>query len=106
MASVITEWITSPRAGRGIYLAEDTGGWRFHDYPELAASARRVGAGLRRAGVGRGDVVCVIMPTSFEVNIQAPGLGVAASDRGYVPAMGAMLPVWLGVACGMIAGHV
>jgi acyl-CoA synthetase (AMP-forming)/AMP-acid ligase II len=65
VASVITEWITSPRAGRGIYLAEDTSGWRFHDYPGLAASARRVGVALRKAGVRPGDVVCVIMPTSF-----------------------------------------
>jgi fatty-acyl-CoA synthase len=63
---VITEWIESPRAGHGIYLADDAGGWSFHDYPWLAASARRVGAGLRAAGVGRGDVVCVIMPTSYE----------------------------------------
>jgi fatty-acyl-CoA synthase len=66
VASVITDWIASPRAGRGVYLAEDADGWRFHDYPELAAAARRVGAGLRKAGVGSGDVVCIIMPTSFE----------------------------------------
>lgn len=66
MASVITEWIESPRTGHGIYLADDTGGWSFREYPELAASARRVGAGLRKAGVGRGDVVCVIMPTSYQ----------------------------------------
>jgi fatty-acyl-CoA synthase len=63
---VITEWIESPRAGRGIYLADDAGGWSFHDYPGLAASARHVGAGLRKAGVKSGDVVCVIMPTSHE----------------------------------------
>jgi acyl-CoA synthetase (AMP-forming)/AMP-acid ligase II len=63
---VITEWIESPRAGHGIYLAEDAGGWTFHDYPALAASARHVGAGLRKAGVKSGGVVCVIMPTSYE----------------------------------------
>jgi fatty-acyl-CoA synthase len=66
LASAITEWITSPRAGRGIYLAEDAGGWRFHDYRGLAQSARRAGASLRAAGVDRGGVVCVIMPTSAE----------------------------------------
>jgi fatty-acyl-CoA synthase len=66
VVSVLTGWLTTPRAGRGIYLADDAGGWQFRDYPKLAASARRVGAELSRAGVGRGDVVCVIMPTSFQ----------------------------------------
>jgi len=65
VAPVITEWFESPRAGHGIYLADDADGWSFHEYPQLAASARRVGAGLREAGVGRGDIVCVIMPTSY-----------------------------------------
>jgi acyl-CoA synthetase (AMP-forming)/AMP-acid ligase II len=33
VAPVITEWFESPRAGHGIYLADDADGWSFHEYP-------------------------------------------------------------------------
>ena len=39
------------------------------------------------------------------VNIQAPGLGVAVGDRGYVLAAGGVLPGWLSVVSGMIWGR-
>jgi hypothetical protein len=47
---VITGWFESPRAGHGIYLADDADRWSFREDPQLAASARRAGAGLRDAG--------------------------------------------------------
>jgi fatty-acyl-CoA synthase len=63
--SALTAWLTRPEAGRGIHLATSDGGWEFISYPELAATARRVGAALRDARVGRGDVVCMLMPTGL-----------------------------------------
>jgi hypothetical protein len=38
------------------------------------------------------------------VNIQAPGLGVAVGDRGYVLVAGGVLPGWVIVVSGMISG--
>ncbi|WP_199884499.1 AMP-binding protein [Streptomyces sp. CB02488] len=66
-------WLTDPphtgglTAGtdRGIHLADDRGGWTFHSYREIAASARRVAGSLAASGVGPGDVVCLLLPTGF-----------------------------------------
>jgi len=62
--SALTAWLTDPRPGRGIHLAGD-GEWDYYSYEELAAGARQVGAQLAAAGAGRGDVVCMLMPTGF-----------------------------------------
>lgn len=62
---VLTKWLTSPLAGHGIHLATNDGGWDFFPYHDLAAGARQVGAELVEAGAGRGDVVCMLMPTGF-----------------------------------------
>src|SRR6266566_5028958 len=61
----ITGWLTDPSAHTGVYLADDTGGWDYLPYPELAGAARRVAAALAATGVRRGDVVCVLMPTGY-----------------------------------------
>ncbi|HEX2312155.1 MAG TPA: AMP-binding protein [Thermomonospora sp.] len=61
--SPFTSWIESPRAGRGVHVADDAGGWSYASWPELAAAARAVAARLAAAGVRPGDVVCVIMPS-------------------------------------------
>ena len=44
-------------------------------------------------------------PANETEQIQAPGLGVAVGDRGYVLAAGGVLPGWLSVVSGMISGR-
>ncbi|MDJ0345786.1 AMP-binding protein [Streptomyces sp. H10-C2] len=61
----LTAWLTDPHPGRGVRLADDSGGWTYVPYPELAAAAHRVAASMRAAGVRPGDVVCVLMPTGL-----------------------------------------
>lgn len=61
----LTAWLTDPHPGRGVRLADDSGGWTHVPYPELAAAARRAAAGMRSAGVRPGDVVCLLMPTGL-----------------------------------------
>ncbi|MEU4243747.1 AMP-binding protein [Actinoplanes sp. NPDC026619] len=61
----IRDWLTEPRAGRGVRFAADDGGWESHSYAELALAARRSGAAMVEAGARRGDVVCLLMPTSY-----------------------------------------
>lgn len=65
MASTLRDWLDKPRAGRGIYLADDDGGWEFREYAEIAAAARRVAGALTEDGLRPGDVVCAILPTDF-----------------------------------------
>lgn len=65
IVSSLTAWITNPVADRGIYLATADEEWEFSSYAELAAGARRVGAELAAAGVRRGDVVSMLMPTGI-----------------------------------------
>jgi fatty-acyl-CoA synthase len=55
-------WLTAPRAGRGIWLADQGGRWERITYAELASAARRVAADLDARGVRQGDVVAVAMP--------------------------------------------
>lgn len=65
MVSTLRDWLDKPRAGRGVYLAEDDGSWEFREYSEIAAAARRVAGALIEDGVRPGDVVCAILPTDF-----------------------------------------
>lgn len=61
----IRDWLVNPRAGRGLRFAADEGQWESHSYAELALAARRSGATMLEAGARRGDVVCLLMPTSY-----------------------------------------
>jgi acyl-CoA synthetase (AMP-forming)/AMP-acid ligase II len=63
----LTGWLSAPRPGRGVRIATGAQGWELREYPELARSARRVAAALIADGVLAGDVVCVLMPTGFDV---------------------------------------
>jgi fatty-acyl-CoA synthase len=60
------DWILAPRRGRGIHLADDARGWRFHEYADLADRARRVAGALIADGIRPGDGVAVLMPTGLE----------------------------------------
>src|SRR5690348_3051975 len=65
MASTLRDWLDKPRAGRGIRLADDSGGWEFREYGEIARASRRVAGALIVEGVRPGDIVCAILPTDF-----------------------------------------
>ncbi len=67
MPDIHTGWLTQPHPDRGVHLADETGGWTYAAYPELAAAARRMAAQLLAAGVRPGDAVCVLMPTGYPV---------------------------------------
>jgi len=60
----ILGWLTSPSEYTGVHLAADDGGWEFLSYATLADQVRRVARLLVAQGVGSGDTVCVLMPTS------------------------------------------
>ncbi|RAY13401.1 AMP-dependent synthetase [Actinomadura craniellae] len=65
MTSGLRDWLDKPRAGRGIHLAGDDGGWEFREYTDLAAAARRTAGALVAEGIEPGDVVCMVLPTDF-----------------------------------------
>ncbi|GAA0919109.1 MULTISPECIES: AMP-binding protein [Streptomyces violaceusniger group] len=91
MSSALLSWLADPpRAagdlhGRGIHLADDRGGWEFHGYPVLAASARRVAGSLAAQGVRPGDVVCVLLPTGFPCLSSLFGVWAAGATVCLVP---------------------
>jgi fatty-acyl-CoA synthase len=91
MGDHLLAWLAEPaRTGpgaddRGIHLADDRGGWVFHPYRELAASARRVAGSLAALGVGRGDVVCVLLPTGYPCLSSLFGVWAAGATVCLVP---------------------
>ncbi|OKI06234.1 AMP-dependent synthetase [Streptomyces sp. CB02923] len=91
MSNELLAWLTEPERagrgsdGRGVHLADDRGGWVFHPYPELAASARRVAGSLAGLGVGPGDVVCILMPTGFPCLSSLFGVWAAGATVCLIP---------------------
>ncbi|WP_413803309.1 AMP-binding protein [Streptomyces iranensis] len=91
MSDALLSWLTDPPRtagdlhGRGIHLADDRGGWEFHKYPELAASARRVAGSLAAQGVRPGDVVCVLLPTGFPCLSSLFGVWAAGATVCLIP---------------------
>ncbi|WP_242905050.1 AMP-binding protein [Actinomadura terrae] len=63
--SALSAWLDAPRPDRGVHMAGNGDGWEFRGYPELAASAHRVAARLRAAGVEPGDAVGIVLPSGF-----------------------------------------
>jgi acyl-CoA synthetase (AMP-forming)/AMP-acid ligase II len=60
-------WLTDPPADRGLHIAEPDGEhWSFYSYEHLAELTRQAAGRLRANGVGPGDVVMVVRPTSWE----------------------------------------
>ncbi|MGV9847590.1 AMP-binding protein [Streptomyces sp. NPDC003442] len=92
MSDALLSWLPDPPRttagdlhGRGIHLADDRGGWEFHGYPELAASARRVAGSLAAQGVRPGDVVCVLLPTGFPCLSSLFGVWAAGATVCLIP---------------------
>ncbi|RJL27278.1 AMP-dependent synthetase [Bailinhaonella thermotolerans] len=77
-------WIGEPADGRGIRFAAPGGEWDFWPYPRLASLTEDVAAGLRRAGVEPGDVVCLV---------QRPGPGFVAALFGAMLAGATPAPI-------------
>ena len=61
----LRDWLANPRPDRGVRLAGEDGDWDYHSYVDLALAARRCGAAMTAAGAWPGDVVCLLMPTSY-----------------------------------------
>src|SRR3984957_6471218 len=55
----LLSWCVNPKTGPGIHFSTDDG-WDFWGYDRLALRTRNVADGLVAAGLGPGDVVCVV----------------------------------------------
>lgn len=82
MTAGVLQWFAAQvsRAPDAIAVEDGARAWR---YGELAAEVRRLQAGLRRAGVGRGDRVGVLLPHSAA--LIAGLLAVWGVGAAYVP---------------------
>ncbi|MEU2655569.1 AMP-binding protein [Streptomyces sp. NPDC007325] len=60
----LLDWLDEASAERGLYYAEKNDGWDFRSYRELADLTLRTAAALRANGVGRGDVVALVLRSS------------------------------------------
>lgn len=59
----LLSWLDEPDGSCGIRYADDSEGWSFHSYEELAQLARAVAGQLVERGVAHDDAVAVIVPT-------------------------------------------
>jgi acyl-CoA synthetase (AMP-forming)/AMP-acid ligase II len=55
-------WLYEPRAGRGLHLAVESG-WKWDEYPKIAREVSGVAAQLLAAGISRGDIVSIVLPS-------------------------------------------
>jgi hypothetical protein len=69
---------------------------------QLLQFAASIGVGL--VGGVAGTALLWLLLRRLRVNIQAPGLGVAASNRGSRSSVGRGVAGWVSVVSGMIAG--
>jgi fatty-acyl-CoA synthase len=60
----IYAWLSAPRPDRGVWFADEHGGWERLSYAALADDARAVAADLAARGAGHGDVVAIALPAS------------------------------------------
>jgi fatty-acyl-CoA synthase len=59
----LTGWLQSVRSHHGVYFADESDGWTFYSYAEIARRVLGIAARLRDAGVRNNDVVCLVLPT-------------------------------------------
>ncbi|MEO5873977.1 MAG: AMP-binding protein [Streptosporangiaceae bacterium] len=67
MNSWLRAWLDDPHPDRGVYLANEEGGWDFRSYEQIASSAKKVGAAMIEDGLLPGDVICAIIPTDYQL---------------------------------------
>ncbi|WP_326705316.1 AMP-binding protein [Streptomyces cyaneofuscatus] len=53
-------WLEAPPPEHSLRFSDGHGAWSTHSYPEMARQVRRNAFRLRRAGVGRGDVILLL----------------------------------------------
>jgi acyl-CoA synthetase (AMP-forming)/AMP-acid ligase II len=58
----LLSWLEDPPSDRGIRFAANGSEWDFWSYSSIADSTVRVASGLRSLGIGRDDVVSVVLP--------------------------------------------
>ncbi|WP_018810964.1 AMP-binding protein [Salinispora pacifica] len=63
--SDVRNWLVDPRTDKGIRFLGDGGDWDYHSYADLSLAARRSAAAMTAAGAQPGEVVCLLMPTSY-----------------------------------------
>lgn len=79
MTKSVTGWLDSPMPGRGVHLAGQQDDWQFRSFVDLAGAAGGAAAELLMAGVGEGDVVCVVLPTDFDCLVAFFGVWAAGA---------------------------
>lgn len=60
---LLTGWLDEPDDSRGVRFMTDAGQWERHTYPQLTALVDGAAARFVDAGVARGEVVPVLVPT-------------------------------------------
>ncbi|WP_433680163.1 AMP-binding protein [Nocardia sp. CA-119907] len=63
--AAVRNWLAHPAQETGIYLADESDGWDYRSYADLAELTWSIAASMRAHGMGSGDGACVIMPTGF-----------------------------------------
>ncbi|WP_054813534.1 AMP-binding protein [Nocardia arizonensis] len=63
--AAVRDWLSSPTPDTGVHLADESDGWEYRSYAEIAEQTWAIAARMRSAGFGSGDGACVIMPTGF-----------------------------------------
>ncbi|OSC41703.1 hypothetical protein B8W66_07465 [Mycobacterium decipiens] len=77
--SMFVDWMFAPRDDRGLYLADDAGGWQRFTYRAIAMASGQVAAEYRAAGVRTDDVVCLTVPTTYDSLISLFGVWLAGA---------------------------
>jgi fatty-acyl-CoA synthase len=65
--SWLRDWLDKPHPGRGVYLADEQGGWAQRPYEQIASESKKVAAALIDEGIRPGDVICAIIPTDYDL---------------------------------------
>jgi acyl-CoA synthetase (AMP-forming)/AMP-acid ligase II len=64
--SALLRWLEDPDTDRGIHFADNTGGWSFRSYADLANSVAECAGRLQDAGLRTGGIVCIAAPSGPE----------------------------------------
>lgn len=88
----LRHWLADPPPAYGAHFATSDFNWERWSYPELAALARRFAAGLRRRGIGQGDVVLLAQRASPRFVAALFGSWAAGATASCVLAPGAVRP--------------
>ncbi|MEU0005715.1 AMP-binding protein [Streptomyces sp. NPDC006314] len=63
-APTLLTWLEAPSTRTGVNFGTPDGSWHRYSYDELARLSRRAAHALTAAGVGRDDIVALVLPSS------------------------------------------